>query len=104
MRRIGVIGGGLSGLTVAFRRAQAGDAVVLFEPAARLGGQLWTERRDGFVVEHGAEGFVARSEAVPALAAALDPALRADLVGQEETRSYGYDGARLVALGPGEAA
>ena len=27
--------------------------------------------RDGFVVEHGAEGFVARSEAVPALAAAL---------------------------------
>ncbi len=104
MQRIGIVGGGLAGLTVAFRRAAAGDHVILVEPAARLGGQLWTERRDGFVVEHGAEGFVARSEAVPALAAALDPALRADLVGQEETRSYGFDGAGLVPLAPGEAA
>src|SRR5262249_29487346 len=68
----------------------------------RLGGQLWTERIDGFVVEHGAEGFVARSEAVPALAEALG--IGADLVGQAETRSYGFDGARLVPLAPGEAA
>ncbi len=104
MRRIGIVGGGLAGLTVAYRRAAAGDAVVLVEPSPRLGGQLWTERYEGFVVEHGAEGFVARSEAVPALAAALGPALHTDLVGQEETRSYGFDGARLVALGPGEAA
>jgi oxygen-dependent protoporphyrinogen oxidase len=76
--------------------------VVVFEPLDRLGGQLWTERRDGFVVEHGAEGFVARSEAVPALAASLG--IEGDLVGQEETRSYGFDGARLVPLAPGEAA
>jgi protoporphyrinogen/coproporphyrinogen III oxidase len=104
VRRIGVIGGGLAGLTVAFRRAEAGDAVLLLEPAARLGGQLWTERAGGFLVEHGAEGFVARSEAVPALAAALGPELHADLVGQMETRSYGFDGGALVALAPGEAA
>jgi oxygen-dependent protoporphyrinogen oxidase len=102
VRRIGVIGGGLAGLTVAFRRSAAGDEVVLFEPSARLGGQLWTERSGGFVVEHGAEGFVARSEAVPALAASLG--IGADLVGQSETRSYGFDGARLVSLAPGEAA
>ncbi len=102
MQRIGVIGGGLAGLTVAFRRAAAGDEVVLFERDTRLGGQLWTERNSGFVVEHGAEGFVARSEAVPALAGALG--IGADLVGQAETRSYGFDGARLVPLAPGEAA
>jgi oxygen-dependent protoporphyrinogen oxidase len=101
-RRIAVVGGGLAGLTVAFRRARAGDRVVLFEPAPRLGGQLWTERRDGFVVEHGAEGFVARSEAVPSLAA--DLGIGDDLVGQEETRSYGFDGERLVPLAQGEAA
>jgi oxygen-dependent protoporphyrinogen oxidase len=102
VRRIGVIGGGLAGLTVAYRRVGAGDDVVVFEPLDRLGGQLWTERRDGFIVEHGAEGFVARSEAVPALAAALG--IEADLVGQSETRSYGFDGVRLVPLAPGEAA
>jgi oxygen-dependent protoporphyrinogen oxidase len=101
-RRLGVVGGGLAGLTVAYRRSARGDDVVLFEPAARLGGQLWTEQRDGFVVEHGAEGFVARSEAVPALA--RDLGIGDDLVGQEETKSYGFDGTRLVPLAPGEAA
>lgn len=102
MRRIGVIGGGLAGLAVSFRLSATGSPVVLFEPSARLGGQLWTERRHGFVVEHGAEGFVARSEAVPALAGALG--IGADLVGQSETRSFGFDGDRLRALAPGEAA
>ena len=82
MARIGVIGGGLAGLTVAFRRLGAGDDVVVFEgdPAKRLGGQLWTERVDGFVVEHGAEGFVAGSESLPVLAA--DLGIAGDLVGQ----------------------
>jgi protoporphyrinogen/coproporphyrinogen III oxidase len=102
VRRIGIIGGGLSGLTLAHRRAAAGDQVVLFEQSLRLGGQLWTERVDGFVVEHGAEGFVARSEAVPALAGSLG--IGADLIGQSESRSYGFDGAGLVPLAPGEAA
>ncbi|APR81058.1 Protoporphyrinogen IX oxidase, aerobic, HemY [Minicystis rosea] len=102
MQRIGVIGGGLAGLAVAFRRLAKGDEIVLLESAGRLGGQLWTERTSGFVVEHGAEGFVARSEAVPALATALG--IGDDLIGQSETRSYGYDGTGLRALAPGEAA
>ncbi len=102
MSRIGVIGGGLAGLTFALRASRAGKDIVLLEPASRLGGQLWTERSGGYTVEHGAEGFVARSEAVPALASALG--IGADLVGQSETRSYGFDGARLVPLAPGEAA
>jgi oxygen-dependent protoporphyrinogen oxidase len=101
-RRVVVVGGGLAGLTVALRRATAGDMVMLLEASARLGGQLWTERRDGFVVEHGAEGFVARSEAVPALAS--DLGIADDLIGQSESRSYGFDGGALVPLAPGEAA
>lgn len=102
MKSIGVIGGGLAGLTVAFRRVSAGDRVILFEAGPRLGGQLWTERQGGYVVEHGAEGFVARSEALQTLAGALG--IADDLVGQSTSRSYGFDGARLVELGPGEAA
>jgi len=65
MQRIAIIGGGIAGLTVARRRAVAGDQVVLFEAADRVGGQLSSERRNGLVVEHGAEGFLARSEVVP---------------------------------------
>ncbi|HEY3253061.1 MAG TPA: FAD-dependent oxidoreductase, partial [Polyangiaceae bacterium] len=68
MQRIAVIGGGIAGLTVSLRRAQRGDQVCLFEANAQVGGQLSSESRDGFIVEHGAEGFVARSEVVPPLA------------------------------------
>jgi oxygen-dependent protoporphyrinogen oxidase len=97
-----VIGGGLTGLTVAFRRSRAGARVVVLESSQRLGGQLHTERVGGFVVEHGAEGFVAGSEVVPTLAAELGVADR--LVDQLEQRSYGFDGSRLATLAPGEAA
>lgn len=101
MARIGIIGGGLSGLIVAWRRATRGDAVTLFEAGTRLGGQLWTDEAHGFIVEHGAEGFIARSTALPALAADLGAASR--IVGQLTLRSYGYDGAHLRELAPGDA-
>jgi protoporphyrinogen/coproporphyrinogen III oxidase len=101
MRRIAVIGGGLAGLVVAHRRGQAGDRVTLFEASERLGGQLHTERTAGYTIEHGAEGFVAGSEAVRTLAAELG--IEGDLVGQLVTRSYAFDGQRLVELKPGEA-
>src|SRR5215471_3950757 len=101
MARVGVIGGGLAGLIVAYRRAARGDAVVVFDPAPRLGGQLWTELTDGFVIEHGAEGFVANSAAVPKLAD--DLGIEGELVGQTTLLSYGFDGARLIPLAPGQA-
>ena len=64
-----VIGGGLSGLTAALRLAEAtpGTEITLVERAARFGGQIWTERAGDVLVERGGEGFVFRSEAVPAL-------------------------------------
>ena len=101
MQRIAVIGGGIAGLTVALRRATAGDQVVLFEAGAQVGGQLASETRAGFVVEHGAEGFVARSEAVPALAALAG--IADHVVEQLEQRSFRFDGSALVELAPGEA-
>jgi oxygen-dependent protoporphyrinogen oxidase len=101
MARVGIIGGGLAGLIVAYRRAKRGDDVVLLEPTSRLGGQLWTERTEGFVIEHGAEGFVASSAAVPKLAD--DLGIEGELVAQRTLLSYGFDGTRLVALAPGEA-
>jgi protoporphyrinogen/coproporphyrinogen III oxidase len=101
-RRIAIVGAGLTGLTVAFRRASAGDDVTVFEAGGRLGGQLSTAREHGFLVELGAEGFVARSEVVPALA--REVGLESDLVGQNVTTSYRWDGSALVALAPGEAA
>ena len=100
--KLAVVGGGLTGLTVAFRRARAGDTVTLFEADDRLGGQLSTAREDGFVVELGAEGFVARSAVVPALA--CDLGIGSELLDQRVTLSFQYASGELRALAPGEAA
>lgn len=98
---IAVVGGGLAGLTVAYRLARAGRDVTLVEASPRTGGQLWTAREDGYVVELGAEGFVARSEAVPRLAGDLG---LTTLLDQRASLSYRYDGHVLHPLAPGEAA
>ncbi|HVE48041.1 MAG TPA: NAD(P)/FAD-dependent oxidoreductase [Casimicrobiaceae bacterium] len=56
--RVVVVGGGLAGLTAAFRLAQQGVDVALFEAAPRVGGRCWTERRafdGGQIAERGGE-------------------------------------------------
>jgi protoporphyrinogen/coproporphyrinogen III oxidase len=69
-----VVGGGISGLTAAYRlRAAVGDdaTITLFDPADRLGGVLRTERVGGQPMDVGAEAFVVRRPEVPALLAEL---------------------------------
>lgn len=100
--QIAVVGGGLAGLTVALRGSRAGHEVTLIESSARLGGQLWTAREEGYVVELGAEGFVARSEVVPKLAEEVG--IGGELLDQRASLSYRFDGKALHPLEPGEAA
>ena len=102
MARVAVIGGGIAGLRVAQLRARAGEAVTLCEASDRMGGQLQTERNAGYVVELGAEGFVASSAAMESLASELG--IGSSLIGQLTLQSFGFDGKALVALAPGEAA
>ena len=63
-----VVGGGLTGLTVAFRLKQfAPDiAVTVLEPRDQPGGNISTEMDHGFRVERGPNGFLDRTPAVPA--------------------------------------
>jgi protoporphyrinogen/coproporphyrinogen III oxidase len=63
MKRIAIVGGGISGLAAAFeleqRRRGAGDVeYTLYESSSRLGGVLHTEHIDGCVVEAGPDSFV----------------------------------------------
>lgn len=101
MASLGVIGGGLAGLCVAYRCAKAGDDVLVLEASSRWGGQLHTEIAHGFVVEHGAEGFVAQSTALHALASELG--LADAIIAQEVRESSAFNGAQLIRLKPGEA-
>jgi oxygen-dependent protoporphyrinogen oxidase len=67
-----IVGGGISGLTAAFKLRQAvPDAqITIFEPAG-LGGTLCTVSLAGHPVDVGAEAFIARRPEVPALLAEL---------------------------------
>jgi len=74
-----VVGGGISGLTAAYRlRAAIGDeaSITLFDPADRLGGVLRTEQVGGVAMDVGAEAFVVRRPEVPALLTELGLANR----------------------------
>lgn len=53
MKKVIVIGGGISGLTTAFWLKQNGMDVKLFEKNNYVGGSIKTEVIDGFMVEHG---------------------------------------------------
>jgi oxygen-dependent protoporphyrinogen oxidase len=100
--RVVVVGAGLAGLAVAARLKSAGRDVLVVEASARAGGQLQTLREDGLIVELGAEGFVARSRAVPELCGLVG--IAGSLVDQLTTDTYSIEGGELTLLPPGEAA
>src|SRR5258708_18873538 len=63
MKRIAIIGGGISGLSAAYtieEKRQSGAPIeyVLFESSQRLGGVLVTDRVQGCVVEAGPDSFL----------------------------------------------
>jgi len=56
--RVAIVGAGVSGLANAFEAREAGHEVVVFERASRAGGNIRTERVDGYTVEWGPNGFL----------------------------------------------
>jgi oxygen-dependent protoporphyrinogen oxidase len=71
-RRVVVVGGGITGLTTAYRLAEAvaKDAklrVDLIESGDRLGGKILTDRVKGFLVEGGPDTWLARKPEAAAL-------------------------------------
>src|SRR5271163_2471721 len=77
IKRIAVIGGGITGLAAAYRLRELAAArefpldVQLLERGARFGGALETIRRDGFVIETGADSFLSEKVAAADLARRL---------------------------------
>jgi monoamine oxidase len=96
--RIAVVGGGLAGLTAAYRLRQAGHTLTLYEGSDRLGGRCWTQRgfwADGQIAERGGElidqGHTAIRQLAQQLGLRLDNLLRAEANGSEAT--FYFDGA-----------
>lgn len=106
--RVVVIGGGLTGLAAAHRIAQAPGRpgappteLVVLEAKDRVGGVIWTERRDGFTLEGGADSFITDKPWGIELCRALG--LGDQLLGTatEHRRSFVVRGGRLLPVPEG---
>ena len=73
-REVAIVGGGIAGLTCAWRLAQAGVAARIYEAQDRIGGRMWSLRGafpEGQVCELGGELIDSNHERIRALAAEL---------------------------------
>ncbi len=73
MAHVLIVGGGMSGLSLAWylKQLQKGWDITILEAEARVGGKAWTEREDGFVMERGVNGVLDNKPSTLELAAAL---------------------------------
>ena len=99
---VAVVGAGLAGLSAAWELTQAGADVVVLDAGRQPGGMIVTERRDGFIVEGGPDGFLAAEPDIQELARAVGIGDR--LVDQVARGSTLWTGQRLEPLTEGKAA
>ncbi len=61
---VAIIGGGIAGLAAAWRAHQLGLDCALFEAARAVGGKMRSERKDGYLVEHGPTSFLGSAQSL----------------------------------------
>jgi len=89
MKRVAILGGGMSGLSAAYELARSARAeFALFEGSARLGGIVETVRANGFVMECGPDSWV--SEKPWARELAVELGLEAELILSNDAQRRTY--------------
>ena len=60
MSKVVIVGGGISGLTIAYHLQKIAPAIEVrvLEQSNRLGGNVWTRREEGYQIECGPNGFL----------------------------------------------
>src|SRR5690242_12630627 len=106
MKRIAIIGGGISGLTAAYQlekaRAEGSDLeYTLFESGQRLGGCMTSDRVEGCLVEGGPDSFL--TEKPWALALCKELGIADQLIGSNDSqrKTYIVVHGRLIAMPDG---
>ena len=95
--RIVIVGGGISGLAIAhaIRKRDPNIDLVVIERGPRTGGNIRTERIDGYVCESGPDGFMDSAPATMALVRELGLQLRVLPSNDLARRRYLFSGGRL---------
>ena len=101
MKRIVIIGGGISGLAAVYRVAELSEAhqqpfhLTLVEATSRLGGIIQTQQRDGFILERGPDSFISEKPEAIELARRLGIESRLIQTNEQNRRSFIVRGGRL---------
>src|ERR1041384_3218012 len=103
MNRIVVVGGGITGLAAAHRVQELNPSVklTLIEASNRLGGQIQTEYRDGFLLERGPDSFISEKPQALELAKRLGLESRLVQTNEQFRRSFIVRDGRLRAVPEG---
>lgn len=107
MKRIVIIGGGITGLAAAHRLLEhsRGTAakfdVTVLEASSRLGGTIQTEHRDEFVLEHGPDSFISEKPEALDLVKRLGLESRLIETNKEHRRSFIVRNGRLLPVPEG---
>lgn len=107
MRRVVVIGGGVAGLATALHlkdRASSvagGLDIVVLEASTRVGGNISTERTDGFTIERGPNGFLDNVAATRALVGRLGLEAQQERADSNAAKRFLFRGGRLRPLPSG---
>jgi oxygen-dependent protoporphyrinogen oxidase len=101
MRRVAIVGGGVSGLSAAYYLARHGIGSTLIEQRGRLGGVIRTEHIQGCVLEAGPDSFI--SQKPWALQLIRELGLGSDVIGSNDHLrvTYVLKGGKLVPLPDG---
>jgi oxygen-dependent protoporphyrinogen oxidase len=106
-RRVGVVGGGIAGLTVAYELTEGAKAAGLplqctvIEAEARFGGKIETSRVDGLVVEAGPDALLSAKPQALELCRRLGLSDRVINTRAEDKQTFVWSRGRLRALPEG---
>ncbi|WP_271399784.1 protoporphyrinogen oxidase [Salinicoccus roseus] len=100
MKKVAIIGAGITGLSAAHYMSKQEDVEVdLFEQSDRAGGKIRTHQQDGYTIELGPESYLARKKILTELAEEIG--LGDDLVRNQTGTSYIYVNKKLSPLPKG---
>jgi protoporphyrinogen/coproporphyrinogen III oxidase len=99
MKKVCIIGGGISGLTTAFLLKRKGFAVTLFEASEKAGGNIQTVERDGFTIEQGPNSLL-KSPRLIDLVKLLKLENEVVAANPQAAKRYILSDGRLEAMGP----
>jgi oxygen-dependent protoporphyrinogen oxidase len=101
MKRIAIVGGGISGLSAAYYLSKSGHDCTLIETCPRLGGVIHSEHVEGCLVEAGPDSFISQKPWAMELIRELG--IEDQVIGSQDhlRRTYVLRDGRLVPLPDG---